>query len=406
MQRGTWARSLRLWSSFVLVSCGLGFGLLGACITDASSELTSGSGASSGNETGAGAGLGQVGSGGSGFGGGCAAEVYGGEETPLDMYIMLDKSGSMQGSKWDDVTSAIASFMNNAQSQGIGVGIQFFPYDSGLNCPLTCTDTAQCGAGCGNCILPPFPVPGFPGACEGVDSCNVGDYAAPEVAIAELPGVAAAVNTAMSSADVNGNTPTGPALEGAIQYATSHAQQNPAHNVIVVLATDGEPTSCTPEDIPSIAGIAQGGVNGTPSIKTFVIGVGNLEQQLDQIAVGGGTMDAFMVDAGGNVEAEFLAALEAIKGQALGCAYSIPLPESGEPDFGHVNVVYTPGGGSGETIPYVVSPDQCPPNGDGWYYDNAQDPTQILLCPYTCDRIDGDETGTVEVVLGCATVPL
>jgi hypothetical protein len=394
---GSW----RLFSSALLATGGLILGVANACTGDGSSELSGGDGSGGGSTfSGQGGNIGQVGAGGSGFGGGCASEVYSGEGAPLDMYIMLDKSGSMDGGKWSDVTSAIDSFMANPQSAGLGVGIQFFP--GGPSCPEFCPQ-GNCPAGCGNCLQ--FPVIG--GVCEGSPtSCDVMEYATPAVAIAELPGVASDIQTAMANNSPSGGTPTAPALTGAIDYARTHAMANPGHEVIVVLATDGNPQGCSPEDIPSIRAIAEGGVSGTPSILTFVIGVGDLEANLDQIAQGGGSMDAFMVDAGGNVEQQFLDALEAIKGQALGCAYTIPLPEGGEADYDHVNVVYTPDGGSGQTIPYVGSPDQCPPGGDGWYYDNAQDPTQILLCPGTCDRVEGDTTGEVEVVLGCATVPL
>ncbi len=384
----------------MLMSGGLAFALLNACLSDASSTLEGKAGAGASSGIGSGGGLGQVGAGGSGFGGGCGAEVFNGEGSPLDMYIMLDKSGSMQGSKWSSVTSAISSFMANQQSAGIGVGIQFFP--SGPSCPEFCP-TMDCGPGCGSCI----PFPGIGGICEGSPTaCDIPAYATPAVAIAELPGVAVDVDGAMAMNSPSGGTPTAPAIQGGVEYAKTYAAANPGHKVILVLATDGDPQACSPTDIPSIRALAEAGVNGSPSILTFVIGVGDLEANLDQIAQGGGTLDAFMVDAGGNVEQQFLDALEAIKGQALGCAYSIPVPQDGDADYDRVNVVYTPAGGTGETIPYVGTVDQCPQNGDGWYYDNPQDPTQILLCPFTCGRIEGDETGQVEVVLGCATIPL
>ena len=393
---------LRLLSTSLGVTLALTFGLVNACTTDGSSELTGGDG--SGGSTGSllqTNSVGQVGSSGSGFGGGCASETYSGEGSPLDMYIMLDKSGSMDGNKWNSVTSAIDSFMANPQSDGIGVGIQFFP--AGPSCPEFCPSgqTSECGPGCGSCM--PFPV--FGGICSGSPtSCDVPEYATPAVPIGILPGVAVDISGAMSANSPSGGTPTAPALTGAIQYVQGYAMQNPGRKAIVVLATDGNPQSCSPTDIPAIAGIAQSGVNGTPSTLTFVIGVGDLEANLDQIAIGGGTMDAFMVDAGGNVEQQFLDALEAIKGQALGCAYSIPLPEDEEADYGQVNFVYTPSGGMGITIPNVGTPDQCVPGEHGWYYDNVQSPTQILLCPHSCDLIEGDESGVVEVVLGCATV--
>lgn len=91
------------------------------------------------------------------------------------------------------------------------------------------------------------------------------------------------------------------------------------------------------------------------------------------------------------------------------CEFRIPEPPEGMTfDRGRVNVLYTPGsGGSAETFPYVGQPDGsvlCPASGHGWYYDDASAPTQIILCPSTCDLVDGDAAGTVNIALGCETI--
>ena len=159
-----------------------------------------------------------------GQGGGCAGINKIAEKVPLDMYIMLDQSGSMSdsaqggGSKWQAVTNALSTFVNQPEAAGIGVGIQYFPLDSGANGNvLHCTDTAQCGPGCGPCDMP---IPGF-GVCAGFgasDSCVPGDYATPDVGIAVLPGNAAASGTSMGAHGPTGGTPTSAALDGAIQH--------------------------------------------------------------------------------------------------------------------------------------------------------------------------------------------
>ncbi|MAQ13713.1 MAG: hypothetical protein CMN30_02835 [Sandaracinus sp.] len=89
---------------------------------------------------------------------------------------------------------------------------------------------------------------------------------------------------------------------------------------------------------------------------------------------------------------------------ALPCAYGIPEPPEGE-EFApnRVNVEYTPGSGGGsEIIPYVADLDGC--TGEGWYYDDLEDPNQVLVCPLTCRRLEEDASGSVEVAFGCATV--
>src|SRR6185369_1503519 len=63
----------------------------------------------------------------------CAAEVRRGELLPLDLYIMLDRSASMNAvtgsgaTKWDAVTSALRGFVEDDRSAGLGVGLQYFP---------------------------------------------------------------------------------------------------------------------------------------------------------------------------------------------------------------------------------------------------------------------------------------
>jgi len=170
-----------------------------------------------------------------------------------------------------------------------------------------------------------------------------------------------------------------------------------------VLATDGDPTECDPSKA-HINAIAAAGVSGTPKVLTFVVGVGASLSTLNGIAAAGGTTKAFIVDTNQNVNVQFLAALNAIRGAALGCQYEIPQPDGGMPDYGKVNVQYTPGGGGmAEEISNYQDKAHCPASGDGWYYDDPAAPTQILLCPATCTKVSGDSTGEVDVVLGCKT---
>jgi hypothetical protein len=82
---------------------------------------------------------------------GCAAITEQAKELPLDLYLMLDTSGSMddlvaaQKSKWSAVQSALTDFVNDPASAGIGIGLQYFPLtQAGL--PASCTASTQCGA--------------------------------------------------------------------------------------------------------------------------------------------------------------------------------------------------------------------------------------------------------------------
>jgi hypothetical protein len=411
-----------------------GAGLCAALAVAACSATNQGSTFGGG---GAGSGAGAPGSGGDGSGGGlqtnveidagsgsggaaagaCAADKTKAEAAPLDIYIMLDQSASMSdavannATKWGAVTGALDAFVQNPGAGGISVGVQYFglpPGGGAPKCGTTCQTDADCGdPSCGPCIGTAF---GFPGICQGAaggDSCNAADYAKPDVEIADLsqPGVAAAIIASIGKHSPSTNTPTAPALQGAIDHAKAWAQANPSHVVIDVLATDGEPTECDPQDIGPIEGIASAGASGSPKVLTFVIGVGSSLSNLNGIAQAGGTTSAFLVDTNQDVNKQFLAALAQIRGTALGCSYKIPVPQKGTPDFTKVNVQYTPGnGGKPVLFPNVANKADCPASGDGWYYDNPSTPTQIVLCDGTCKNVSADGKGEVDVLLGCSTV--
>ena len=310
----------------------------------------------------------------------CASTTEQATLIPLDLYIMMDQSGSMDDStssgstKWNDVKSALTAFVQSSNSTGIGVGIGYFPIEVSTG--------------------------GFFGGTD--DSCKAADYAKPDVGISVLPGVAPSITSSLGNHSPGGGTPTAAALQGAVNYATSWAKSNPTHTVVVVLATDGDPTSCSPTDIPGIAKIAAAGVAGTPKVLTFVIGVGSLQANLNQLAAAGGTGSAFSVDTNKNVVAQFEAALKTIQGKALGCAYSIPVPKDGKPiDYTKVNVQVTVGGAA-STLLYVDSEAKCDPVKGGWHYDNPTTPTKILLCKTSCDALSKDDTAKVDILLGCS----
>ena len=337
----------------------------------------------------------------------CAAESKKAEQLPLDMYIMLDQSGSMTepvsggGDRWGAVTSAFKAFVNQPGTAGIGIGIQYFPLDAmGNICPPSCTSDADCGA-FGPCFF------GICFACAagGSDSCNAADYAKPDMEIAPLPGSAAAFTASINKHKPTNGTPTTPALQGAIDHAKEWAVANPSHVVIAVLATDGEPSGCTNNEQSDVDAVAAAGLNGTPKILTFVIGVGTSLTGLNGTAQAGGTGQAFIVDTNQNVNQQFLDALNAIRGAVLACSYLIPVPTKGTPDFNSVNVQYTPGGGGPVVVlPNVKDKASCPAGGDAWFYDNNATPKQILLCDATCTKVSADLKGQIDILLGCATV--
>lgn len=301
----------------------------------------------------------------------CATDAYGAIAMPLDIYIMMDRSDSMGSeNKWSNVTDAVQYFLSQSPAtDGMGVGINFFP------------------------------------ATSRTEVCDLMTFQTPKIEIGVLPGVKDAILGAITAAQMGFamNTPTRPALEGAINHAKSWLAGHVGHKVIVLLATDGEPTGmCNPNTAADVAKVAAAGL---PDIKTYVIGVGSSLVSLNQIASAGGTGQAFLVDTGGSAQQQLIDALNTIRSRALGCEYAIPKTEAGTVDPNLVNVKFSPAPGTDEIIKYVETKDKCDPTAGGWYYDDPARPTKILMCDATCKRMEGSPIGKkLEILLGCQTV--
>jgi hypothetical protein len=347
-----------------------------------------------------------------GVGGACASSHHEGELTPLDIYIMFDRSDSMAGdNKWVNCTNALKTFVQSPEAAGIGVGLQYFPLQgtipSACQMCMNCACVFDCGcSGCGSTCMNGV----CTSTCTSFISCQPADYGTAAVEIAPLPGNATAIINSIDSMTLEQSTPTRPALEGALTHARDWALAHPGHKVVVVLATDGEPSGgCPLNGIFDAKVIAQLYFSGTPSIPTYVIGVGSSLGSLYVIAQSGGTNMAYIVDGGPNTTQQFLDAMNAIRKSAgLACEYQIPAAnDGGVIDFDKVNVQYIPGnGGPPADVLRAQSAADCDPVQGGWYYDNNAAPTKILICPATCMTIEADDMGKIDILFGCPTVNL
>ena len=397
----------------------------------------------------------------------CAAETHSGERIPVDIFVMLDISGSMSdptaagATKWAAVNSALRAFVESPDSEGLGVGIQYFPLRA-PGVPDQCTSDGQCGAfgpclfnACENAApaLVPCSTDGDCSASEGpcvelgtcltsggfciglgsqcssdlvdlcvpllssvcVDAnCSIDAYGDPAVPIAPLPKNSAALLASLDAQEPDGSTPTGPALAGAVDYAASYAADNPTHTVAVVFATDGLPTQCEPGSIPGIADVASTALSAKPSISTYVIGVFGPEDteaqsNLDDIATAGGTDSAFIVDTSQDVADELTDALNTIRGVALACEFQIPEPKGDDKlDYSRVNVQVRDGSSSSTDLYYVTKASDCDSKEGGWYYDadpaRGGKPKKIVVCPATCDAFKSSPKARVDISLGCKTI--
>jgi hypothetical protein len=131
-----------------------------------------------------------------------------------------------------------------------------------------------------------------------------------------------------------------------------------------------------------------------------VIGLGG-DFNLDSIALAGGTHQAFLVDEG-DFTSSFANALSNVANTKLACEYALPEPPDGSQtlDLTKVQVTYTTADDeTTEEIPSLASVNGCGLSANGgWYYDDLENPTRILVCPCTCSRF---EAGRVDVRLGC-----
>ncbi len=147
----------------------------------------------------------------------CAGDLIQAERIPLDIYVMLDQSGSMteatlgnaKVNKWQAVSSALTDFVSDKASDGIGMGLQLFPVLD-TQAPTSCTKNADCNH-FGSCflkacwgyadgLLPCDTIGdcgtrGEYGPCQAFGSCSANtDFVCPTTNLGKACGIDAATN--------------------------------------------------------------------------------------------------------------------------------------------------------------------------------------------------------------------
>jgi hypothetical protein len=312
------------------------------------------------------------GQGGEGGDSACTGVSTEAESVPVDLFIMMDRSVSMGNpvpgtgmTRWQALQQAVEEFASSSNGD-IRAGIGFFGVTGGQDDEIDC-DTSR--------------------------------YAKPVVEIGDLADVGDDLVAAMNKMKPGGLTPAGPALAGALEYASSWAEDNVGRATAVVLVSDGYPTQCQPQAVSALADMAEMAHKNAPFVRTYVIGLGG-DFNLDAIALSGGTHAAFLVDEG-DFASSFTKALGNVTNTKLACEYALPPAPDGNQDLDldKVQVTYTSADDSTEEIPSLTGINGCANSANGgWYYDDPQNPTSILVCPCTCSRF---EAGSVDVRVGC-----
>lgn len=330
---------------------------------------------------------------------GCTGITYEGENVPLDIYVMFDLSCSMSCTTeqsgccmggndaapeedWriTPVREAMRLFLEDPQSAGIGVGLGFFG-DHGVN------DATDEGEGDYDSI------------------CTVAGHADATVEIAPLPDSAATLISTLDSNGPQGGTPTHFAIDGACEYSNNWKAEHPSHKVVVLLVTDGIPEHSCDADIEQAVEAAENCYDGGAGRETYVLGIevnnGNSLEQLNDIAVGGGTEQAYLTDAN-DVAGSVLSALNAIRADAvIPCTISIPEPATGTIDYTRVNVGICDASEESVHTYQVQDPVDC--DNGAWYYDQAGNEQVVQLCDATCETVSSAGS-SLTLTVGCTTV--
>jgi len=291
----------------------------------------------------------------------CSRAEYSSGYEELSIYVLLDKSASMEADdKWVQATTALATFVDDPSAAGLSIGLQLFPQGS---------------------------------------SCEADKYALPLVAISPLPENAAAIKSALSGQIPAGETPTALALRGGIEYARAKLLAEPSHAIAMAIITDGAPNACN-STTPEVAEIAAQGAAGSPQVLTFVIGLETgYTNSLALIAEAGGTGDLILVGSEGTAQG-LVEALRALRDELVSCRFAVPPAYGHEVTANDVSVQILLGADDVVVLQRKASVESCS-GGHGFFLDDPQAPKRVQLCPASCDLVHSLDSSRVLVRAGC-----
>ena len=336
----------------------------------------------------------------------CGADVQQAMLVPVNMFVMFDRSGSMDdeadettgATRWELASAALTTFFQDPTAAGLGVALRFFPHDlPAAGCQGD--DEGACDAAA--CSEPLVPMSAAPTTALPMLMTDPAPTDSHEGAL-----VAAIMTSAPGNdPDNGGGTPIYAALDGSLRWASAYqmAHPYPQQQTVVVFVTDGAPNGCE-EEFDLISALAADAYAAT-GVTTYTIGLtGSNEDDMQQVAEAGNG-DSFFVDDGPTAAQDLVAALQAIQGSVLDCDFAIPVPtDGGMADPTQVNVQYTPMTGA-MPVPFtrVPSAADCA-TSQSWYYDDPMAPTRIHLCPNVCDTVRANPTAGISIAIGCATI--
>lgn len=287
---------------------------------------------------------------------------------PLELLILLDRSGSMiTGDRWDVAKSTLLAFADTSSLDQLYLSLFMFPMWE-----------------------------------AGDRECSARLYAYPLVPPRATPEVALDLKDAFRVHVDPGRTPLRLAVEGAIHYAKNR-QERSFRQRALVLVTDGEGNACQSSTAEVVQLVTD--AREEASILTFAVGMdGAVEEYLTQIAKAGGTESALMISEGENATPELSAALQTVRAEATACAFQLPEPQTGRLEPSSVSVRHRLPDGTGATWPLLDRKERCEGGTLGFYFDSALEPRQVILCPDACAIARAEPATQPALHAGCVWV--
>ena len=157
-----------------------------------------------------------------------------------------------------------------------------------------------------------------------------------------------------------------------------------------------------PKSHPSLTILRDNGLENPDSENAF-------ELILRRVQLADGRTRAFINDQAVSVQTTTHVSTPVVVSTPLPCHWGVPTPPMGQAfDPTKVNVQFTPPGATAPVkFGHVSSEAACAQTTeDAWYYDSESNPTEVLVCPNTCDGTLKNSAGAqVELLFGCATEP-
>ena len=295
------------------------------------------------------------------------------EGVPVAMVILLDRSGSMAGSKWTQAKAAIENIVNSWESQ-LEFGFDVFP------------DGSSCGGM--------------------TDRCGTLNPVAQNCAPLNATNIITSMNSYTAS---GGWTPLYCAMANFQDPTTYGAGQcvGTGINSYIVVVSDGQDTCTTACNTASCEGSGVSAAElGTLSATLFSGGITSIAigfgtgapvAQLQAIAQNGGlgVTDGYFSATDGPA---LQAALNNIAASVITCVYDITI--TNEVDFDSVNFFFIDSSSIETVVPY----DEDCSSGFGWHWVDESTHAQIEFCPDACDLLQGGDVEEIKGEFGCPQI--